>query len=110
MGLRALINLTDVYPFDFSDNNIKPRNLIIIGTIDPGAKYTMADLRRIEADLKRKSDLLSEVKVLLAQAAERERSLIAEREDVKSKASNLYMLFIPQFYIIFHLEIIQLEF
>ena len=45
----------------------------------------MADLRRLEADLKRKSDLLSEVKVLLAQAAERERSLISERDDVKSK-------------------------
>ena len=45
----------------------------------------MAELRRLEADLKRKSDLLSEVKVLLAQAAERERSLISERDEAKSK-------------------------
>ena len=49
----------------------------------------MADLRRLEADLKRKSDLLSEVKVLLAQAAERERSLISERDDVKSKVGKI---------------------
>ena len=39
----------------------------------------------MEADLKRKSDLLSEVKVLLAQAADRERSLINEREEAKIK-------------------------
>ena len=71
---------------------VKSRNIIIIGAVQPGAKYTMADLRRIEADLKRKSDLLSEVKVLLAQAAERERSLIAEREDAKSKVTKLYVV------------------
>ena len=52
-----------------------------------GHKYTMEDLRRMEADLKRKSDLLSEVKILLGQAAERERSLIAEREEAKAKVN-----------------------
>ena len=57
----------------------------ILGTLPPGSKYTIDDLRRLEADLKRKSDLLSEVKVLLAQAAERERSLITEREEAKAK-------------------------
>ena len=57
-----------------------------------GSKYTMAELRRLEADLKRKSDLLSEVKVLLAQAAERERSLISERDEAKSKVFQEYMI------------------
>ena len=52
-----------------------------------GHRYTMEDLRRMEADLKRKSDLLSEVKILLGQAAERERSLIAEREEAKAKVN-----------------------
>ena len=52
-----------------------------------GTKYAAEDWRRLEADLKRKSDLLSEVKVLLGQAAERERSLIAEREDAKTKVA-----------------------
>ena len=41
------------------------RHFILIGAIPPGEKYTMADLRRIEADLKRKSDLLSEVKDII---------------------------------------------
>ena len=50
-----------------------------------GTKYTAEERRRLEADPKHKSDLLSEVKVLLGQAAERERSLIAEREDGKTK-------------------------
>ena len=62
--------------------NYQAPNLLCLYT---GSKYTMADLRRLEADLKRKSDLLSEVKILLAQAAERERSLISERDDAKSK-------------------------
>ena len=57
-----------------------------------GSKYTMAELRRLEADLKRKSDLLSEVKVLLAQAAERERSLISERDEAKSKVFQEYTI------------------
>ena len=52
----------------------------------------MAELRRLEADLKRKSDLLSEVKVLLAQAAERERSLISERDEAKSKVFQEYTI------------------
>ena len=57
----------------------------MLGQLPPGSKYTIADLRIMEADLKRKSDLLSEVKVLLAQAADRERSLISEREEAKAK-------------------------
>ena len=54
----------------------------------------MTELRRLEADLKRKSDLLSEVKILLAQAAERERSLISERDDAKSKVVQTITLYI----------------
>ena len=40
------------------------------------------EVRKMEADLKRKSDLLTEVKVLLKQAAERERTMIASREEL----------------------------
>ena len=57
----------------------------------------MSELRRLEADLKRKSDLLSEVKILLAQAAERERSLISERDDAKSKVLQTITLHINDF-------------
>ena len=57
----------------------------------------MTELRRLEADLKRKSDLLSEVKILLAQAAERERSLISERDDAKSKVLQTIILHIIDF-------------
>ena len=59
----------------------------------------MSELRRLEADLKRKSDLLSEVKILLAQAAERERSLISERDDAKSKVLQTMALDIIDFLI-----------
>ena len=40
-------------------------------------------LRQMEVDLKRKSDLLSEVKILLKQAADRERQQEAEKETLK---------------------------
>ena len=43
------------------------------------------EIRKMEADLKRKSDLLSEVKILLKQAAERERSILAEKEGLASQ-------------------------
>ena len=65
-------------------------SIIYLATLPPGSKYSIADLRRMEADLKRKSDLLSEVKVLLAQAADRERSLINEREEAKIKVLNIH--------------------
>ena len=39
----------------------------------------------MEADLKRKSDLLSEVKVLLKQAADRERSILASKDELSKK-------------------------
>ena len=41
--------------------------------------------RQMEVDLKRKSDLLSEVKVLLKQAADRERAQESEKESLKKK-------------------------
>ena len=40
-------------------------------------------MRQLEVDLKRKSDLLSEVKVLLRQAADRERQQETEKETLK---------------------------
>ena len=47
------------------------------------ASEDMERYRQMEVDLKRKSDLLSEVKVLLKQAADRERSQEAEKESLK---------------------------
>ena len=67
-------------------------SIIYLATLPPGSKYSIADLRRMEADLKRKSDLLSEVKVLLAQAADRERSLINEREEAKIKVLSTHSI------------------
>ena len=43
------------------------------------------EIRKMEADLKRKSDLLAEVKVLLKQAADRERSILASKEELSNK-------------------------
>ena len=50
---------------------------------------SIEEIRQMEADLKRKSGLLSEVKVLLKQAAERERAAMAERENLKAQIKNL---------------------
>jgi len=43
------------------------------------------EIRKMEADLKRKSDLLTEVKILLKQAADRERSILASKEELSAK-------------------------
>ena len=40
------------------------------------------EIRKMEADLKRKSDLLAEVKVLLKQAADRERAILASKDEL----------------------------
>lgn len=45
----------------------------------------MDEIRKMEADLKRKSDLLAEVKVLLKQAADRERSILANKEELANR-------------------------
>ena len=45
----------------------------------------MEEVRKMEADLKRKSDLLTEVKILLKQAADRERAILAAKEDLAHK-------------------------
>lgn len=47
--------------------------------------YSLEHMRQMEADLKRKSDLLAEVKVLLKHAAERERGQLAEAEELKKR-------------------------
>ena len=45
----------------------------------------MEEIRKLEADLKRKSDLLTEVKILLKQAADRERSILNSKEELSHK-------------------------
>ena len=45
----------------------------------------MEEIRKLEADLKRKSDLLTEVKILLKQAADRERSILTAKEELAQK-------------------------
>ena len=47
--------------------------------------FSDSQIRQLEADLKRKSDLLSEVKVLLKSAADRERRQLAESDELKRK-------------------------
>ena len=47
--------------------------------------FSVSQIRQLEADLKRKSDLLSEVKVLLKSAADRERRQLAESDELKRK-------------------------
>lgn len=49
----------------------------------------MDEIRRMEADLKRKSDLLTEVKILLKQAAERERTILASKEELATRVKLL---------------------
>ncbi len=51
----------------------------------PPRSFTAEQIRQLEADLKRKSDLLSEVKVLLRSAAERERRQLAESDELKRR-------------------------
>lgn len=52
----------------------------------PSASIISPDrLRDLEADLKRKSDLLTEVKVLLKTAAEREKAQVADNERLKEQ-------------------------
>ena len=53
------------------------------------AKEEVERYRQMEVDLKRKSDLLSEVKVLLKQAADRERSQEAEKESLKRQLKTI---------------------
>ena len=45
----------------------------------------MEEIRKLEADLKRKSDLLTEVKILLKQAADRERSILNAKDELAQK-------------------------
>lgn len=52
---------------------------------DDDKLINMEYVRQIEADLKRKSDLLSEVKVLLKNAADRERRQLSDLDDLKHK-------------------------
>lgn len=51
----------------------------------PPMQVSLVTMRQMEADLKRKSDLLAEVKVLLKHAAERERGQLAEAEELKKR-------------------------
>ena len=52
---------------------------------ESGSEEEGSRMRQLEVDLKRKSDLLSEVKVLLRQAADRERQQEAEKEALKKQ-------------------------
>jgi hypothetical protein len=61
---------------------------IIIKHEETGLTYAVPnieEIRKMEADLKRKSDLLTEVKILLKRAADREREVLASKEDLSKK-------------------------
>ena len=51
----------------------------------------MEEIRKLEADLKRKSELLTEVKILLKQAADRERAILNSKEELSHKLKVLYI-------------------
>ena len=68
---------------ELRSSRIEPKSLV--QHQETGITYALPkveEVRKMEADLKRKSDLLTEVKVLLKQAAERERTMIASREEL----------------------------
>ena len=72
---------------ELRSSRIEPKSLVQHQDI-PGITYALPkveEIRKMEADLKRKSDLLTEVKVLLKQAADRERAMIATKEDLTRK-------------------------
>ncbi len=50
------------------------------------SRYTLEQTRQLEEDVKRKSDLLAEVKTLLKKAAEREKSQLEENAELKKQA------------------------
>ena len=71
---------------ELRSSRIEPKSLV--QHQDTGITYAVPkveEIRKMEADLKRKSDLLTEVKVLLKQAADRERAMIATKEDLTRK-------------------------
>ena len=70
---------------ELRSSRIEPKSLVQHQDI-PGITYALPkveEIRKMEADLKRKSDLLSEVKVLLKQAADRERAMIGKKHALK---------------------------
>ena len=71
---------------DLRSSRVEPKSLV--QNQDTGMTYALPkveEIRKMEADLKRKSDLLTEVKVLLKQAADRERAIIAAKEEMSKK-------------------------
>ena len=72
---------------ELRSSRIEPKSLVQHQDI-PGITYALPkveEIRKMEADLKRKSDLLTEVKVLLKQAADRERAMIGKKEHALKK-------------------------
>ena len=78
-------NETLLVTLEKKERKINELQMIIQGSSKANLKEDEKDkrIRQMEIDLKRKSDLLSEVKVLLRQAADRERLMMEEKEALK---------------------------
>ena len=78
-------NETLLVTLEKKERKINELQMIIQGSSKVNLKEDEKDkrIRQMEIDLKRKSDLLSEVKVLLRQAADRERQMMEEKEALK---------------------------
>ena len=78
-------NETLLVTLEKKERKINELQMIIQGSSKANLKEDEKDkqIRQMEIDLKRKSDLLSEVKVLLRQAADRERQMMEEKEALR---------------------------
>ena len=80
-------NETLLVTLEKKERKINELQMIIQGSSKANIKENEKDnqIRQMELDLKRKSDLLSEVKILLRQAADRERQMMEEKDALRQQ-------------------------
>ena len=80
-------NETLLVTLEKKERKINELKILMQGSSKANLKEEEKDkqIRQMEVDLKRKSDLLSEVKILLRQAADRERQMIEEKEALRKQ-------------------------
>ena len=66
-------------------SKMESRSLVSAEGMTAYSVPNIEEIRKMEADLKRKSDLLTEVKVLLKQAADRERAILASKDELAAQ-------------------------
>ena len=80
-------NETLLVTLEKKERKINELKILMQGSSKANLKEEEKDkqIRQMEVDLKRKSDLLSEVKILLRQAADRERQMMEEKEALRKQ-------------------------